>query len=453
MSVDPDQDQIDALKAENQALADEIKTIKKSLGLDKLEKANERKRIQAMFTLYDVDGSGFIEKDEFQGLAVMLGLVLTPDAVAKAMTSAGAVDGKINFEQFFEWISNTDHGEVGSDVQEKDLMALKMKLGTSSFFKAAAGMARQVSKRVGENPIAFGKEYFTFRVGAQTVGLKNPNLRFGINYSSDAGQADALRASCGAEGSPLTIAIDLATSAEANDESVGELAGQISPLLDMGLQQLPLPFPVTHEEMFTANEAGEKVFRIVFKIGFDPISQAEGMLGFNPAALLKELSVVVEAACSLADVFKPGFNVLEAFSHHVAVGVSVDKAVVDTVAQVLQAQGAPPEVYINFQGIKALSEFELQLKTFSLAEVARTNQVVGMYTQAIAMQAPMYLAMAQQQMGAIPMMLPPQFHSLYSGVRKNIVGLRRVAIAARNAQLYVDVKGLDFVALLPSLQM
>jgi len=444
-------EQVQAIQAENEALTAEIKALKKTLGIDKVEEANERKRIQGLFTLYDVDGSGFIEKDEFQGLAVIMGLVLTPDAVAKAMTAAGAVDGKINFEQFHTWVTNVDHGEVSSDIQEKDLLALKLKLGTTSFLKAAAGMTRAMSKRVGENPVDYGKEYFNVRVGTQTVGMKDPHFRLALNWSNDAAKASALRAAANAEDAGALIVVDLATSADATDESVGELAGAVSPLLDMACSQLPLPFPISHEEMFVSNEAGEKVFRLVFKLGMNPLEMVQGMIGFDPSVLLKELSVVVELAASISDVFGPNFDALEAVAHHVAVGVSVDKALVDTVSHFLAQQGAPDEVTINMLGAKALSDVEFQVKTFNLAEAARSNQVIGMYAGAIGQQAPMYIQMAQQQLSMLPQMIPPEFHGLYSGVRKNILGPRRIAVSAGNAQVYIDLKGLDAIPILPTL--
>ena len=83
-------DQIDALKAENEALAAEIAALKRALGLDKVEEAAERKRVQAIFQLYDTDGSGFIEQGEFQGLAAHCGLVLAPDALKKVWTNSSS---------------------------------------------------------------------------------------------------------------------------------------------------------------------------------------------------------------------------------------------------------------------------------------------------------------------------------------------------------------------------
>ena len=100
---------IEALRAENEAIAQQVKALKKKLGLDIVERAQEQKRVAAVFALFDTDKSGFIETTEFQALAAHLGIYLTVDAAAKQVANINASGAaRLSFDDFFAWVENRE---------------------------------------------------------------------------------------------------------------------------------------------------------------------------------------------------------------------------------------------------------------------------------------------------------------------------------------------------------
>lgn len=139
-----------AAPAHSVGFAAKIDALKKKLGVAVTEETDEKTRIHdstrlrhqrrqfvpcdpscvvlAVFKAFDTDGNGVIDRSEFDVLAFKCGSdieALVPENLDKAFNEL-AKDGKISFDQFYQWLKVDKSGSSGSS--KKDLSLLRLKL-------------------------------------------------------------------------------------------------------------------------------------------------------------------------------------------------------------------------------------------------------------------------------------------------------------------------------------
>jgi hypothetical protein len=452
---------IEALRAENEQIAQQVKALKKKLGLDIVERAQEQKRVAAVFALFDTDKSGFIETTEFQALAAHLGIYLTADAAAKQVANIDASGAaRLSFDDFFAWVENRESGEVSLDAEERDISALRLQLQSSALVRSASALKRQVSESFAAKPVTMG-ETFKLRLNVHTVDLDAAPLSVGVAFYNDAARAAAFAAET--ENGSATIetplrnqtilALEFNVADSATDESIGEIAGAMDPFFEM----LPPVCQIEHHFALETDANGKRFIRLTLHADMDALATAEAMLpGVNPADFIKAFEVLLESGLDLKAVLAEDFSdIASLFRYRALFNVEVENSFIDLIRQMM-GPGSDPKGWAGATLLKLFRNLDIELKTFDVAQELTGEGSLAMY-------APMIMEFLQGQLQAVSALEPEMLSAMLDesvdhnemladfarGLLRNLTGVRRVVVQNQDVGFELKMRGLDVLSLLP----
>jgi hypothetical protein len=422
----------------------------------------ELKRVRGIFELFDADKSGFIDVSEFQALAAQCGIYLSTDAVAKQVAQINANVSRLSFDEFFAWIESRDSADIVQDTEEQNMSALKLQLQSSALVRSAAALTRSLTTQFAANSGRIAaSELFQIKISTDTVEFENARTAVCVEYYNDAARATSFLEACDCVGTPLVIAVDFNLRSDATDEAVGELAGLVSPLLEMA----PLPFPV--EPVFSMPEeyGAERVLRLTLKVELDPIGiVSDALPGVDIAGLIQKLQFKVESSADLLDLstfdqsqvqdFQDfAAKIAPHFKYRVALDVAIQQSLMHVLMQTIPELS--PTDKIGLVAMKTFKDLELNIKTFD-ASTLLTGESAMSDLFPVLLTGPVAIAsLAQSASQMTPDVLASMtgaeepFQSLLKAVATNLVGVRKVLVQNQSAGVELSLKGLDLLALLP----
>lgn len=295
---------ISELENENAVLEKSINDLKMQLGIASAEEANQKARVKKVFSIYDVDASGFIDKKEFQTLAAHLGVYLSEESLMETMKDVDVSgDGLISFEEFENWLN-----VKGKSLETKREGALlKLKLQSQALMKSVSYFKNQVLLRK-DLEKSSQAEKFDVDIGVQNVSLNEENSRFmlKLKFENDEKKAALSRPPEAADSSTCFV-LDFAISPDASDEELGELYGAVDTLLAPLMSELPVPLSLYVNVIESDDSCSVRRFRIAAYSSLG-LTDLEDLLQLNPFELIDNIDIGVESVVDLLGIKSEEFR-------------------------------------------------------------------------------------------------------------------------------------------------
>jgi len=485
------------VEKENTELKAKIAALKDKLGITAQEEKDEQARIKATFSMFDRDGDGVIDKNEFELLAFECGTdvaALTPENLGKALAAINPKgDGKITLEDFQKWLKS-DKGVKGSKGAQ--LGMLRMKLQSKAWLTRLNDVRSKYGKAKGDKkdakaaaapapkaaPVAADKKASAASAAAASSSppdskdakdMKLLNLQFAVGQFGDAkagvyldvGPNEALAkstketVSC-PDGVNFFTYIDLALRDGFDEAKVGELAGALDGIMNaVPWQQLPMQVYQSHSvDVVTAE--GKKVLRIALFSSFDPEELAAPMLQASQTDL--KTSQILTGAIKLEFPFEvgslkePQFRLTpDNLKGRLGVQLDINRKLKDAMQGLLQMM--PPEARLSILGF-FVKGIDVNVQFANLTDFLKTipdgqgRRGPGQeLRQAINELGQIPIAdMLPQVTAAVPAIAAQAGQkALYDSAKANLLGVRRVHVQMHDMVLRINLKGIDFMPLFP----
>lgn len=486
---------------ERQRLMAEAAALRARLGLARGAATAERQRLRGVFDAFDRDGSGFIERDEFDLLCYQAGApaeALTPTALQAAFDAIDvSADGRVSFDEFFRWLCASSYGARAAGAAspgERDpayVRMLRLKLLSRAWYQGFLHL-RAEAERDDADPARRGANEerrrrraeqaagdLTFRMDLKAGGFESGagGASVRARFRENSGEADALRAEVECPDGVVCFArLDLALREDADEMEVGELVGMVEVVLDAlpwpeGWPELQSHAVDVHEDAATGAES----LRITFFAHADPaafVAQMAGLLepGEGDAAAAAAAGAAADGSWGDVDVTLELPHDLARYEADRDSTVPLDEVGVRLALQsrlsskmVTRAEAVvarlPPGAAFDLRRRLAAAEFfragELEVRFGSVSEVvSRLPPHTASHPVAEAL-----LAAARQPVGRTLEALMGAARDaassqaeLYNTVRRTLAGVLSLHLQSKDNAVSVDVRGLDFVAFLPPLE-
>jgi len=474
------------VEKENAELKVKIAALKDKLGITAQEEKDEQARIKATFAMFDRDGDGIIDKNEFELLAFECGTdvaALTPENLAKAFAAINPKgDGKITFDDFQKWLK-TDKGVKGSKGAQLGL--LRMKLQSKAWLtrlndvrsKYGKKDAKATDKKDAKSaPAAAAPKASALDAKDSAKDAKDQkllNVQLGVGQFGDAkagvyldiGANEALAksskegVSC-PDGVNFFTYLDFALKDGYDEAKVGELAGALDAIMNaVPWQQLPMQVYHSHS-VDVATAESKKVLRITLFSSFDPEELAAPMLQASQTDLktsqILSGSIKLEFPVEIGSLKEPQFRFTpENMKGRLAIQLDVNRKLKDALQGLIQMM--PPEARLSVLGF-FVKGIDVNVQFANLSDFLKTipdgqgrrgpgqelrNAINEIGNIPIADMLP-------QLTGAIPAIAAQAGQkALYDLAKANIIGLRRVHVQMHELVMRVNLKGVDFMPLFP----
>jgi len=469
------------VEKENNELKAKIAALKNKLGITAQEEKEELARVKATFAMFDRDGDGIIDKNEFELLAFECGTdvaALTPENLTKAFQAINPKgDGKITFDDFQKWLKS-DKGVKGSKGAQLGL--LRMKLQSKAWLTRLNDVRSKYGKKDAKSAAVDKKEVVAKPAPAKASPVdakeqKLLNLQFGVGQFGDAkagvyldiGANDAVAKqtksdiSC-PDGVNFFTFVDFALKDGFDEAKVGELAGALDAIMNaVPWQQLPMQVYHSHS-VDVATADSKKVLRIALFSSFDPDELAAPMLQASQTDLktsqILSGSVKLEFPFEVSALKEPQFRLTpDNLKGRLAVQLDVNRKLKDALQGLIQMM--PPEARLSILGF-FVKGIDINVQFANLTDFLKTipdGQAQGRrgpgqeLRQVLNELAGIPIAdMLPQVMGAVPAIAQQAGQkALYDLAKANILGLRRVHVQMHDLVVRINLKGIDFMPLFP----
>lgn len=269
-------------------------------------------QMRALFSSYDADASGLIDRVEFEALLADLGEVLddaeTTAALAAIDTSA---DGNISFDEFTAWFNNPERARA-SEKGFVHQQLLRFKLMAKLHAQRASSLASSVRQQDDEAALAASTVQFTTDIDLGSVPDDAPMKIAAKNRIVGPDTVAEILAAHSVPAGNSMWAIDLALEPEATAEAKQDA---IDFVRNMFAQFVPLPPFVAMDVALAAGNDGAECLRITVSVPCEMLP-VDAVLGaqFEAQAGLAGQRGEVSFAVSFDDIISnPDFVIADAF--------------------------------------------------------------------------------------------------------------------------------------------
>lgn len=293
-------------KDEIEKLQNELGRLQKRLGAyegpaeDQTSAEDEKKKIKKIFDMFDVDGSGDLDAEEFQELAFLLGETLTLDEVKERIKLIDQDDsGTIDFREFYEWWVSPDHSFIKSTRKDEDLRVLKAKLRSKALLRTVTRINDERKEQLktaegGESAKVVDDGNTRLNINIAVGELQKVAASLALDVVEDEKAASVVRQELNASETSIILSLAFTIKDGVSDFELGEVSGTLKTLLGFFKKE----FGFSGYKIQLAQEDGVRIFKIFIVLNKADFPEFEAVDAFFQAVHPKNFNATVELSQS-----------------------------------------------------------------------------------------------------------------------------------------------------------
>eukprot|EP01121_Diplochlamys_sp_Union-15-3_P008222 TRINITY_DN216_c0_g1_i2.p1 TRINITY_DN216_c0_g1~~TRINITY_DN216_c0_g1_i2.p1 ORF type:complete len:618 (-),score=124.11 TRINITY_DN216_c0_g1_i2:48-1847(-) len=399
--------------------------------MEKPYSQNDKDKLYKVFQLFDNDNSGDIDVKEFQELAFESGVILTDEQAKEAVKNVDKdQDGKIQFNEFYDWWRSASSNKSSLDPRGLDL--LKIKLRSQKYLRTVSRAMDKAQQHFGSNE-HLANINFILKVGAFKETKSGLKLEF-VN-----GESLYKDLSYEFEQTGPVLSIGFVVNNDADNEALNEINNALTPIVEAIMPSISVG---KSSKFKVVNEDGRRVFRGCLEFINHPlVDLVETLIPLEKFLFAIDLDQSPEEVSN--DLIRGRIEL----DIDIAKQVLENPAVSEIAAEISKPLKSALEMATKFNRLKfELDVGDLGERTLELLKLPKDTPISNVRSwSSLKFFATQLLSAATDTQ-----QIPQEALDLYFGVRSQLESLKDIKIVAPHKSFVLSFNNFTVDGLLPS---